>query len=121
MSAIKIVSSFFTRIHKNYDVKKKFRSGLTPGQRIVPTRTTRNDASYQLRIDAGETTNNILRIVLQVNRQARSQVLKNWLAKNSSHAKLATADINLNDITGDEIMAALERLEAQAKENLSKE
>jgi len=66
--------------------------------------------------------NNMLNIVLQVNRQATSPVLKSWLKKNSTHSKLATGRIPVKNgrIEAADLEKALADLETQAKENISK-
>ncbi|KAL3439127.1 hypothetical protein BDV09DRAFT_182283 [Aspergillus tetrazonus] len=55
---------------------------VTAGNRVLPSRTSKNDAEYQCRIDMGKS-------------QAKSEGLKNWLRKNP-HGKLATAQVNKN-------------------------
>lgn len=47
----------------------------------------------QFRIDAGhyDESTKKLNVVLQVNSQAKSPALKDWIKKNSTHGKLATA------------------------------
>ncbi|KAI9842360.1 MAG: hypothetical protein M1837_007280 [Sclerophora amabilis] len=113
----KPVSEFFTRICQNFNMTKKLKKDLTPGSRIVPARTAKNDANYQLRLDAGELIDGKRNVVLQVNTQARSTALKDWLKKNGSHAKLATATYDTTAADDDaETDRVMETLEKGAKE-----
>ncbi|EGE02072.1 hypothetical protein TEQG_01112 [Trichophyton equinum CBS 127.97] len=57
----------------------------TPGARIFPPKTDKNDKNAQLRVDAGE-----------VNTQATNEALRKWVKKNGTHAKLATASFDVN-------------------------
>ncbi|KAM5436727.1 hypothetical protein McanMca71_001842 [Microsporum canis] len=78
-------------------VAKLFRE-VTAGGRILPTRTNKNDAEYQCRIDMGEEIKDkpgYYNVYLQVNTQAKSEGLKKWLRKNP-HGNLATTQINKN-------------------------
>ncbi|CAA9959496.1 hypothetical protein PTMSG1_02914 [Pyrenophora teres f. maculata] len=70
----------------------KLKAAWDAGGRIVPSRNSKNDQEFQLRIDAGELVQNRYRMLyLQVNTQAKNTKLKEWIKKNSTHAKLATA------------------------------
>ncbi|EFE44529.1 hypothetical protein TRV_00665 [Trichophyton verrucosum HKI 0517] len=78
-------------------LKKLFKE-ITPGGRILPTRTSKKDAEYQCRLDMGEEITGkpgYYNVYLQVNTQAKSEGLKNWLRKNP-HGNLATTQINKN-------------------------
>ncbi|KFY52756.1 hypothetical protein V496_08205 [Pseudogymnoascus sp. VKM F-4515 (FW-2607)] len=71
-----------------------FSGNFTPSSRILPSQTNKNDADYQLRLDAGELVDNrYLNIVLQVNSQAKHTGLREWVKKQAqgTHAKMATA------------------------------
>ncbi|KAK2797207.1 hypothetical protein FQN51_008730 [Onygenales sp. PD_10] len=114
------VSDFFKNARKEFDLVKKFRSIFTAGSRILPSRTTKNDAKFQLRIDAGELINNRYRkLILQVNTQATTPGLKDWIRKNGTHAKLA--EEQFDTLAGDqeaEVDRVVENLEEQAKKKL---
>ena len=101
-------SSANTRLHVNYSVAWSWHS-----ENIA------RHAPYQLRIDAGELVENRRTLVLQVNSQAKSTALKNWVQKMGTHAKLATAYFDTTAADPDaEAQRALNELEEQAKENL---
>ncbi|EEQ30382.1 conserved hypothetical protein [Microsporum canis CBS 113480] len=68
----------------------------TPGGRILPPKTDKNDRNAQLRVDAGEVINGRRHIYLQVNTQATNEALKKWIKKNGTHANLATASFDIN-------------------------
>jgi hypothetical protein len=76
-------------------VAKLFKEA-TPGSRLLPSRNPKNDAEYQCRIDVGEEIKDkpgYYNVYLQVNSQAQSEGLKDWLKKNP-HGNLAMAQIN---------------------------
>ena len=50
----KAVKDFFKKVNQNIDVGKKLAAKHDSGSRILPSKTSKNDADYQLRIDAGE-------------------------------------------------------------------
>src|SRR5271169_389066 len=85
------IKNFFGKIKGNFNMATKFNANNQAGSRIVPSRTAKNDADYQLRIDAGELVGGKRNVILQVNSQAKSTPLKEWLRKHGSHAKLAQA------------------------------
>jgi hypothetical protein len=115
----KPVKDFFKKVNQNIDIGKKLAGNYESGGRIVPSKTAKNDADYQLRIDAGELVDNRRNVVLQVNTQAKATPLKSWLRKNSSHGKLATAsfDTAAKDQKA-ETARVLAELEKKAKDNL---
>ncbi len=82
--------------------------------------TNKNDADYQLRLDAGELIDNrYLNIVLQVNSQAQNTGLREWLKKQTrgTHAKLATARF---DTLAEDQDAEAERVMNKLQESASK-
>ena len=87
---------------------------LTPGSRILPV-DKRDDARAELRIDAGEKIGDKKNLVLQVNSQAQSPALKEFVAKNGrgTHAKLAVAS---DDTKAADQTAELERVVADMNE-----
>ncbi|EZF69369.1 hypothetical protein H105_08212 [Trichophyton soudanense CBS 452.61] len=68
----------------------------TPGARIFPPKTDKNDKNAQLRVDAGEVINGRKYVYLQVNTQATNEALRKWVKKNGTHARLATASFDVN-------------------------
>ena len=54
---------------------RKVFSKHTPGKRIAPPQSGNNDTRLQLRLDAGEVIDGKKKIYLQVNSQAKSEVL----------------------------------------------
>jgi hypothetical protein len=103
-------------------VAKLFKES-TAGSRILPSRTSKNDAEYQCRIDMGEEVKDqpgCYNVYLQVNSQAKSDGLKDWLRKNP-HGKLATAQVNRNtpeDKRSEEGQRVVSELIEQAKKSL---
>ena len=75
---------------------KKIFTTQNPGKRIAPPKSGDNDAKYQLRIDAGEVVDGKKKIYLQVNSQAKNDVLKSFRKKNGTHANLATSTVDMN-------------------------
>ncbi|KAJ5491583.1 hypothetical protein N7539_003150 [Penicillium diatomitis] len=69
----------------------KFSGAAAEGSRLIPSRT--KDEQFQFRIDAGhyDGSTKHLHVNLQVNSQAKSPALKDWVKKNTTHEKLATA------------------------------
>jgi len=119
----KVIAEFITKVSGTASLLKKFKGAHTPGQRIVPTKTAKNDELYQLRIDAGEVPKgtHMQNIVLQVNTQAKNTALKNWVKKHTTHGKLATTSFDTKAADVDkEVIRALGVLEKAAKENISK-
>jgi hypothetical protein len=87
----KYISNFFAKANQNFNLGEKFKASYNPGSRTFPSKTNKNDADYQMRIDAGEMVGTRRNIVLQVNSQAKATPLKQWIRKNRTHGKLATA------------------------------
>ncbi|RAL05585.1 uncharacterized protein BO80DRAFT_451202 [Aspergillus ibericus CBS 121593] len=93
------------------------------GSRVLPSRTSKNDAEYQCRIDMGEEVKDkpgYYNVYLQVNSQAKSEGLKDWLRKNP-HGKLAMAQVNRDapeKEQSEEGKRVISELVEQAKKNL---
>lgn len=82
----------FAQLAQNLkNAPSKFTGTATEGSRLIPSKT--KDEQFQFRIDAGRYNANTkhLNINLQVNSQAKSPALKDWIKKNTTHEKLATA------------------------------
>jgi hypothetical protein len=117
----KVLAEFVTKALRIKNAPSKFAGSAVEGSRILPSKT--KDAEFQLRIDAGhfDTASKKLNVVLQVNSQAKSPALKDWVKKHTTHGKLATAsfDTAAKDKEA-EYKKVLEELEEQGKENLQK-
>jgi hypothetical protein len=115
----KVLGSFVQKAQAIKNAPSKFTSTAVEGSRLIPSRT--KDSEFQLRIDAGHYDANTkrLNVVLQVNSQAKSPVLKDWVKKNTTHGKLATAsfDTSAEDKQA-EYEKVLRELEEQGKKNL---
>lgn len=91
------------------------------GTRIAPPKSGEKDKKWQLRLDAGEVKDGKKRIYLQVNSQASNETLQKWVKKNTSHANLASGDININEPEekfSDAFDEFWQGIEKQAKDNL---
>ncbi|KAE8357815.1 hypothetical protein BDV27DRAFT_78534 [Aspergillus caelatus] len=103
-------------------VAKLFKEAA-PGTRLLPSRTPKNDAEYQCRVDVGEEIKDkpgYYNVYLQVNSQAQSDGLQDWLKKNP-HGNLAAAQINRkakDEERPEEGKRVMAELIAQAKKNL---
>jgi hypothetical protein len=115
----KALGTFIQKAQAITNAPAKFAATATEGSRIIPSRT--HDAEFQLRIDAGHYDANTkkLNVVLQVNSQAKSSALQDWIRKNSTHEKLATAsfDTSAEDKEA-EYDRMLEALKDEAKQKL---
>lgn len=109
-------------INDSKQIAKLFKEA-TAGSRVLPSRTSKNDAEYQCRIDMGEEVKDkpgYYNVYLQVNSQAKSEGLKDWLRKNP-HGKLATSQVNRNapeDERAEEGKRVVEQLIEQAKKKI---
>ncbi|KAF2125863.1 hypothetical protein P153DRAFT_389314 [Dothidotthia symphoricarpi CBS 119687] len=92
----KYLKEFHDNIIKTQSYKKFFNQ-QTPGGRIFPSKTARNDAASQLRYDAGEVVNGKKKINLQVNSQAKGAALKEFIGnKKGTHGTIASGEIDVN-------------------------
>lgn len=115
----KAIDAAFTKLAAITKAASKFSASAAEGSRIIPSRT--KDADVQLRIDAGrfDPATKGLNVALQVNSQAKSPGLVDWVRKNSTHSNLATATFNTGAEDKDtELSRVLEELKQSAKENL---
>ncbi|KAH3194028.1 hypothetical protein KXV64_005440 [Aspergillus fumigatus] len=109
-------------INDSKQIAKLFKEA-TAGSRVLPSRTSKNDAEYQCRIDMGEEVKDkpgYYNVYLQVNSQAKSEGLKDWLRKNP-HGKLATSQVNRNapeNERAEEGKRVVEQLIEQAKKKI---
>lgn len=114
----KAILKFFETWLPQADVMKRImEKTFTPGSRIYPT-DKRDDAKTELRIDAGERVGDEQNIILQVNSQAKSKSLKEWLSKNGrgTHGKLATAKVNTKAADKDaEVKRVIADMKAEAR------
>ncbi len=116
----KEIKKFFAVFRGGKDVMKKLLGEHALGARIFPSRNSKNDTKYQLRLDAGPLVDGRYRqLNLQVNSQATSGSLKDWLKKYGSHANLATGELDTTaENLEEEIDRAFEDMMEQAKKNI---
>jgi hypothetical protein len=90
----RVLGAFAQKAGAIKNAPAKFTATAVEGNRIIPSKT--KDAEFQLRIDAGhyDATTKRLNVVLQVNSQAKSPALKEYIKNNSTHGKLATASFD---------------------------
>jgi hypothetical protein len=115
----KSIDSAFAKLQALKNAASKFSPSVGEGNRIIPSPS--KDEQISVRIDAGhyDPETNALNVVLQVNAQAKSPGLTDWLKKNSTHGKLATATFNTKaEDKQAETLRVFEELKRQAKENL---
>ncbi|KAI4267331.1 MAG: hypothetical protein L6R35_006858, partial [Caloplaca aegaea] len=67
-----------------------------PGQRIAMPNAHNNDAKNQLRLDAGEVVDGKKHVNVQINSQASNDALVKYRNSHGSHAKVATAQFDVN-------------------------
>ncbi|EER38471.1 predicted protein [Histoplasma capsulatum H143] len=92
------LKAFGEKVSNNSKQLAKLFKEAAAGSRLLPSRTSKNDEEYQCRIDIGEEVKDnpgYYNVYLQVNSQARSEGLKDWLKKNP-HGNLATAQVKRN-------------------------
>ncbi|PWY89846.1 hypothetical protein BO70DRAFT_393048 [Aspergillus heteromorphus CBS 117.55] len=78
------LKKFGERVISDYKQIIKLFKEFTHGGRILPFRNGKNDAAYQCRIDMGEEIKDkpgYHNVYLQVDSQAKSEGLKDWLRK----------------------------------------
>lgn len=100
---------------------KKFFAKQSPGNRIVPPKTAKLDAKFELRFDAGEVVDGKKTVYLQVNSQAKNDALKKFRQKNGTHANLATAFIDedtLEDEQEEAFNKMWENIDPQIRDSL---
>ncbi len=117
----KVMKSAMALLKTNKTVDK-FRASLLTGHRIVPNRKE-DGKGFPLRIDAGhyDPETKQLQVNLQVNTQASAPGLVEWKRKNSTHANLATATVDLGaEDKKEEVFRVLDELEEKGTDNLTK-
>lgn len=115
----KALSTFVNKAKGIKNAPTKFTATAAEGSRIIPSKN--RDAEFQLRIDAGhyDESTKKLNVVLQVNSQATSPALREWVKKNSTHGQLATASFDTTAVDKDaELNKVLNSLQNQAKQKL---
>lgn len=116
----KVLKQFEEALFKSGLYKKLFQK-QTPGKRIAPMQAKDNDAKLQLRLDAGESTNGVKNVYLQVNSQAKNDALIKFKRKHGTDENLASGTIDENTPAESQVEAAKkfwEGLETEAKEKL---
>ena len=80
--------------------------GVGEGRRIFPGSSSRNDSKYQLWIECGSTLQNLMKIVLQVNKQVKEGSLKSFLeaSERGVHANVVKAIIDTMKPAGDRVV-----------------
>jgi hypothetical protein len=116
----KQIEAFAQKIASRWNLATKFSANHNAGNRIVPPKSKKNDQDFELRIDAGELVDNRYRnIYLQVNKEAKAQILKRWLKREGSHGKLAGAQYDTQAADSDsEAQRAMDELTEKGKSNL---
>ncbi|KAJ5144279.1 hypothetical protein N7526_001787 [Penicillium atrosanguineum] len=87
----KALSNFAQLAQNVKNAPSKFTGAAAEGSRLVPSKT--KDEQFQFRIDAGHYDDKTkhLNVNLQINSQAKSPALKDFVRKNTTHEKVATA------------------------------
>ncbi|MCJ1479190.1 hypothetical protein MMC13_007874 [Lambiella insularis] len=115
----KAVGTFVNKVQGIKNAQTKFTAAAVEGSRIIPSKN--RDAEFQFRIDAGhyDESTKKLNVVLQVNSQATSPALREWVKKSSTHGQLATASFDTSAVDKDtELNEVLSSLQSQAKQKL---
>ncbi|KAL8980941.1 MAG: hypothetical protein Q9177_005731 [Variospora cf. flavescens] len=100
---------------------KKLFGHHIPGQRIAMPNAHNNDAKNQLRLDAGEVIDGKKHVNVQINSQASNDALVKYRNSHGSHAKVATAqfDVNTPAEKQEEVFeAVMEDLQGQYSEKI---
>ncbi|KAB8356447.1 hypothetical protein FH972_024030 [Carpinus fangiana] len=91
---------------------------LTPEQRVLPKKYSKDDKDADLRIDAGEKIGDNQNVVLQVNSGAKSEVLQKK-QPHKYHSKLATGSFNTKAEDKEaEIQKLIDQLKDEAEDKL---
>lgn len=115
----KALGTFVNKVQGIKNGSTKFTASAAEGSRILPSKN--RDAEFQLCIDAGryDESTKKLNVVLQVNSQAKSPALRDWVKKNSTHGQLATTSFDTSaDGKDAELNKVLSALQNQAKQKL---
>ncbi|KAI1166395.1 hypothetical protein F5B18DRAFT_77381 [Nemania serpens] len=117
----KVISNFVKAFQTTGNVTAKLLKAFSVGNRVWPSRTSRNDSKHELRIDAGALEGERYRLFhLQVNSQVSNSGLKKWVRKNGTHANLATVKFDtLAEDPEAEAARVLDEMEELAKQNSS--
>lgn len=107
----KFEEAFFKR-----GLYKKLFQKQTPGKRIAPPQSGTNDADLQFRLDAGEIINGKKNVYLQINSQAKNEILVKFRKKKGSDANVACGEIDENTPPGSQEEAAREFWEGLARQ-----
>ncbi|GAP91260.1 putative phosphotransferase enzyme family protein [Rosellinia necatrix] len=103
--SVKTVKAFLKAVPFSRIVQKA--QTATVGSRLFPSRTPKNDANHNFRIDRGAEVNGKVEMILQANKNASNPKVKEAAQKNS-HAILAKGYADpTNDPDGDAAEEAL--------------
>lgn len=104
--SFKTLQTFLNKVQWNKVVQK---APNTPrGQRLFPSRTPKNDANYNFRIDKGSDIAGKPELIIQANKNAADKKVKE-AAQKDSHAILAKGTVDPKiDTDGSQVRAMLE-------------
>ncbi|TKA69576.1 hypothetical protein B0A49_08684 [Cryomyces minteri] len=110
--SFKTAKKFLDKVQWDKVVQKA--SNTPQGQRVFPSRTPKNDAGYNFRIDKGADVDGKSELILQANKNAEDKKVKEAAQKNS-HAILGKALVDPeNDKDG---QGAKKQLEASFRQH----
>ena len=92
------VLNFFEKGFMNTKQIAKFFAPTPAGTRIVPAKTRKKNAHWQMRVDKGEEISGspgVYNVYLQVNHEATNKALLKWKRKNP-HGNLAVGTVDIN-------------------------
>lgn len=72
----------------------------TPGRRLWPSDTPKNNAEWEIRLDVGEARKDhadLVGVKLQINREAKTKGLKDLAKANGTHHTYATTCVNVKE------------------------
>ncbi|BDD62643.1 hypothetical protein MPDQ_001592 [Monascus purpureus] len=79
---------------------KRLLNPSSPGRRLWPSDTPKNNAEWEIRLDAGEArkdNSDVVAVKLQINREAKTKGLKDLVKANGTHYTYATAWVNVKE------------------------
>jgi hypothetical protein len=105
--SFKTLQAFLNRVQWKKVVQKA--PDTANGQRLFPSRTPKNDASYNFRIDKGADVDGKPVLIIQANKNAEDKKVKE-AAQKDSHAILAKSAVDpKNDTDGKQVREQLEK------------
>src|SRR4051812_15678722 len=105
--SFKTLQAFLNQVQWNKVVQKA--PNTARGQRLFPSRTPKNDAAYNFRIDKGADVDGKSELIIQANKNAGDKKVKE-AAQKDSHAILAKSTVNpKDDMDGKQVREQLEK------------